>query len=94
MGLNLKPIIVELDALVIIDLLNNSAAHAPILNDCRELLRILEVNQVEHIREGDAYADFLAKMAQNFVNNYDVIFVSPPPVWEAFYYRIVVVLVP
>lgn len=65
--LNIVHLIVELDAKVVVDLLNNqkNATHefAPLIFDCRTALESFQTAQIKHIyRETNRCADFLAKM--------------------------------
>ena len=73
---------VELDAKVIVELLNGAEcpnrSYSPLLNDCKSLMASLVQVRVRHcFREANQCADFLAKRGCNMVDNF-VVFDSPP----------------
>ena len=72
----------ELDAKVVVDLIKTNAAtnkpSAPLLYDCRYLLTRFTQAQVVHVyREGNCYADALAKWGSNMLEGF-VVFDRPP----------------
>ena len=78
----IQRLIVELDANVVVDLIKTNAAtnkpYAPLLYDCRYLLTRLTQAQVVHVyREGNCYADALAKWGSNMLEGF-VVFDRPP----------------
>ena len=81
--LGINQLEVELDAKVIVELLNGSNCpnrnYSPLLNDCRYLLARLVQVRVGHIyREANQCADLLAKRGCTMQENF-VVFDSPPP---------------
>ena len=75
-------ILLELDAMVVVDLIKSNAAtnksYAPLLNDCRYLLtRFIQVQVVHGYREGNRCVDALAKWGSNMLEAF-VVFDRPP----------------
>ena len=78
----IQRLIVELDAKVVVDLINSNVAtnkpYAPLLYDCRYLLtRFIQVQVVHVYREGNRCADALAKWGSNMTEAFAV-FDRPP----------------
>lgn len=81
---NLKPLVVEVDDLMVRNLVNCNIDVTPsynaIVNDCRSLLRSLEVREVDHIyREGNNCADFMAKSDQDMNVIAEIFVFDEPP---------------
>lgn len=79
---NIQYLIVELDALVAVNLLLGSGSEnellTPIVVDCRKILREFRGVRVQHnYREGNMVADTLAKMGRDSI--LDVIYFETPP---------------
>ena len=80
--LGINQLDVELDAKVIMDLLNGAEcpnqSYSPLLNDCRSLIARLVQVQVGHVyREANQCADFLAKRGCSMRENFVVFDISP-----------------
>lgn len=72
----------ELDAKVIVDLLNGAdspnRAYSPLLYDCRSLLAKLTQARVVHVfREANKCVDFLAKRGCSMREDFVIFYVSP-----------------
>ena len=82
-SLGIESLIIQLDALAIVHLLNNSAANLylePLLSDCRNLLRTFPRTRIEHVyREANQCADALAKLGAKFSAMF-IYFDIPPDV--------------
>ena len=73
---------VELDAKVIVELLNgvecSNQSYSPLLNDCRSLIARLVQGRVGHVfRETNQCVDFLAKMDCSMMENFAVFDIPP-----------------
>ena len=83
--LNLNSLIVELDAKIVVQLMNNDSANMlmePLLTDCRTFLRAIPNKQVEDTyREANQCANALTNRLR--CNFSFVVFVEPPPVVES-----------
>lgn len=79
--LNIQNLVVELDALVVVNLLNGLNVNeflTPIVLDCREILQGFREARVQHsFREGNRVADLLAKMGRHLTSGM-IIFDVPP----------------
>ena len=80
--LGINQLDVELDAKVIMELLNGAEcpnqSYSPLLNDCRSLIARLVQVQVAHVyREANQCADFLAKRGCSMRENFVVFDISP-----------------
>ena len=79
---NIHNLIVELDALAVVQLMKNSVVNlslAPLLTDCRLLLRKFPNLRVEHAyREANQYANALAHIGSNSDVPF-ILFAHPPP---------------
>ena len=78
----LNSLIVEMDALSVVQLMSNNTINMlmePLLSNCRNLLQAISNKRIEHVyREANQCADALAKMGTN--RNFTfVVFVEPPP---------------
>ena len=90
-SLGLHDVVVELDALIIVQFLKSSVdlSHpcSALLEDVAALVREGWVREVRHIfREGNQCADFLANMAQSYPVGLSVLCTPPPgllPLLEA-----------
>ena len=84
--LGLNNLIVELDALSVVQLMKNSICNLlmePLLTDCRNLLKAFPNKQVIHAyREANQCADALAKLGAVSLTSF-VVFWTPPPVVES-----------
>ena len=80
---NIDNLIVELDALAVVQLMKNSIVNLslePLLTDCRLLLRKFPNLRVEHAyREANQCADALARIGSNSDVPF-ILFAHPPPV--------------
>ena len=69
-SLGIESLIIQLDALAIVHLLNNSVANLALellLSDCRNLLRTFPRTRIEHVyREANQCADALTKLEAKF----------------------------
>ena len=80
---------IELDAKVIMDLINSNSisnrVYTPLLHDCRLLLSQLQQVRVAHVfREANKCADFLAKRGCYLQADFDVY--DQPPLLICFLY--------
>ena len=82
-SLGIESLIIQIDALAIVHLLNNSAANLalePLLSDCRNLLKTFPRTRIEHVyREANQYIDALAKLGAKFFAMF-IYFDLPPDV--------------
>lgn len=81
--LGVLSILVEVNAEMVVDLLNNNCINLvvdPLLSDCRDLLREFSNPVVKHVfREANQCADAMAKLGLNLDVSF-ITFVNPPPV--------------
>ena len=84
--LGLNNLIVELDALSVVLLMNNSTSNLlmePLLTNCRNLLKAIPNKQVVHAyREANQCANALAKLGATSLTSF-VVFSTPPPVVDS-----------
>ena len=82
-SLGIESLIIQLNALAIVHLLNNSVANLalePLLSDCRNLLRTFPRTRIEHVyREANQCADTLTKLEAKFSAMF-IYFDIPPDV--------------
>ena len=81
--LGLNNLIIELDALSVVLLMNNSTSNMlmePLLTDCRNLLKAIPNKRVVYAyQEANQCADALAKLGATSLTSF-VVFWTPPPV--------------
>lgn len=94
--IHLLAVIVELDALLVVDMINGnltfSLCLSPLVDDCRALLSRIPRHQVQHCyKEANAMADALARFCANMEDNF-VVFNSPLANMLMLLYRILLIL--
>ena len=80
--MHLPTVIIELDALLIVNMISGVSAFSkclsPLVDDCKALLRRIPQHQVKHcFREANAVADSLARSGATTENDF-VVFNFPP----------------
>ena len=84
--LNLNSFIIEMDAMSVVQLMNNDSVNMlmePLLIDCRTLLRAISNKWIKHsFREANQCTDALARIGSRCIFPF-AIFVDPPHVMDA-----------